>query len=122
MRSRYSAFALGRADYLLSSRHSRTRPEALELEGDDTVWEGLEILSCTKGEQGDASGEVRFRARYRQGSAEGLMVERSRFLFEEGRWYYLDAAPVPGDSASRNGPCPCGSGRKTKRCCGKVRH
>jgi len=76
MRSRYSAFARGLADYLLATWHPSTRPDTLEL--DDTVWRRLQIV--------DVSGDVvEFRASYRG----GLLHERSRFVREGGRWFYL---------------------------------
>jgi SEC-C motif-containing protein len=79
MRSRFSAFALGLEAYLLSSWHPSTRPASLEL--DDTEWRRLQIV--------DVSGDVvEFRASYRG----GLLHERSRFVQEGGRWFYL--APV----------------------------
>lgn len=82
MRSRYSAFARGDADYLLRTWHPRTRPDALDLD-DGTVWTGLEIL--------DAAGdEVAFTARYRTAAGEGSMTERSRFARRGGRWFYVD--------------------------------
>ena len=77
MRSRYSAFALGLADYLLASWHPSTRPATLEL--DDTEWRRLQIV--------DVSGDVvEFRASYRG----GLLHERSRFAQVGGRWLYVD--------------------------------
>ncbi|WP_411751462.1 SEC-C metal-binding domain-containing protein, partial [Serratia sp. (in: enterobacteria)] len=47
---------------------------------------------------------------------ESAMHERSRFLRLEQRWYYIDGTkPQPG----RNAICPCGSGKKYKKCCGQ---
>lgn len=93
MRSRYTAFALGDAAYLTGSWHPGTRPEDLEL-NDDLSWTGLEILATEAGRPGDRRGIVEFRAHYRQGrgrAAEtGTLRERSRFVFQSGRWWYLD--------------------------------
>ncbi|WP_253442988.1 YchJ family protein [Halomonas sp. Y3] len=115
MRSRYSAFALGLADYLLASWHSATRPA--ELAPDDaTRWLRLEVLES--GEQGD-EGRVHFRAVFREGRRFGVLEEASRFRREAGRWAYLDGTPsVSRLKPGRNDPCPCGSGRKLKQCCG----
>lgn len=93
MRSRYSAYVLGDAGYLLASWHPRTRPETLSLAdppGQRTHWLGLEVKrhQVTAGD----CAEVEFVARYRIGGGRAVrMLEHSRFLCEDGRWYYLDA-------------------------------
>lgn len=95
MRSRFSAFALGRGEpglgaYLMSSWHPSTRPEALGLD-DGTVWRKLQIVDTVAGGPGDDIGIVEFRASYRDGTgAAGVLHERSRFVRDEGRWSYLD--------------------------------
>ena len=95
MRSRYSAFAVGDAEYLLSTWHPSTRPEQLQLEA-DVEWRRLEILDVVAGGPGDDKGEVEFRAFWRilprPGRARdgGVLHERSRFVREDGRWLYLD--------------------------------
>lgn len=115
MRSRYSAFALDLRDYLLSSWHASTRPASLAAD-DTTHWVRLEILgSQAAGDQ----GRVHFRATFREGRRWAVLEEESRFLREAGRWYYQEGETSwqrlkPG----RNDPCPCGSGRKFKACCG----
>ena len=88
MRSRYSAFVLAREPYLLSTWHSSTRPESLETEP-GLKWLGLQIKQHTV--TGADTSEVEFVARYRtpSGKAERLH-ERSRFVREEGRWFYVD--------------------------------
>ena len=115
MRSRYSAFAMDLTDYLRASWHSSTRPAALARDP-TTRWLRLEVLES--GEEGDG-GHVHFRATFREGRRFGVLEEASRFRREAGRWYYLEGRPTltrlkPG----RNEPCPCGSGRKLKQCCG----
>ncbi|HVX08383.1 YchJ family protein [Humibacter sp.] len=95
MRSRYSAFAVGNAAYLLSTWHPSTRPEELRLHA-EVEWRRLEILDAVAGGPDDGRGEVEFRAfgrilpapgRARDG---GVLHERSRFVRESGRWLYLD--------------------------------
>lgn len=118
MRSRYTAFVLGDEDYLLRTWHRSSRPDSLGL-GDSPVWIGLEIRSSEAGGSADEEGTVEFVARYIAGGRQGTLRENSRFLREEGRWYYLDGdIREAGEKAGRNDPCPCGSGRKFKRCCG----
>jgi SEC-C motif-containing protein len=90
MRSRYSAFAVGNARYLLHSWHPRTRPAALELDA-DLLWFRLDIVSTTRGTLLDTAGTVEFRAFSKQGSNVSEQHEVSRFLKDEGRWLYLDA-------------------------------
>ena len=89
MRSRYSAFVLGLADYLWRTWHPRTRPQRVHL--DDTVWTGLEIVDVVDGAVGDQDGVVEFMAGYLHGRRTGHLRERSRFERRAGRWMYLDA-------------------------------
>ncbi len=89
MRSRYSAFVREDADYLLVTWHPTTRPAAAHLEP-GLRWLGLEVRAARA--TGDDRAEVEFVARCRPagpGPAQRLH-ERSRFLREDGRWYYLD--------------------------------
>ncbi|WP_204292365.1 YchJ family protein [Micromonospora gifhornensis] len=89
MRSRYAAFAVGDADYLLHSWHSSTRPARLRLDPGQR-WTGLEIVATEQGGLFDSTGTVEFRAHYRDGVGAGSMTERSRFVREDGLWVYLD--------------------------------
>lgn len=116
MRSRYSAFVLELADYLLATWHPSTRPSSLELDDSATVWKRLEVLES--GED-DERGWVHFRATFLEGRRWSVLEESSRFVREAGRWFYLDGNPaVHRLKPGRNAPCPCGSGRKLKACCG----
>ena len=83
MRSRYTAFAVGDAGYLLSTWHPSTRPPTLDL-ADGPTWTGLEVLEATGGLL-DTTGVVRFRA----SSDAGVLEERSRFVRDGGRWSYF---------------------------------
>ncbi|KAF1020234.1 MAG: hypothetical protein GAK30_02658 [Paracidovorax wautersii] len=87
MRSRYTAFTLGREDYLCATWADGKAPEALALDP-ATKWLGLEV----KGHwlRGDAQAEVEFVARYREAGRAVRLHERSRFVREQGRWYYVD--------------------------------
>ncbi len=87
MRSRYSAFVLGLADYLLATWHPGTRPLTLELDA-GTQWLGLEVRAhrLLDGER----GEVEFVARSRLAGKGQRLHERSRFVREAGRWFYVD--------------------------------
>ncbi len=93
MRSRYSAYVLKDAGYLLASWHPSTRPSELSLDdapGQRTQWLGLSVKQHRV--TGADTAEVAFVARYRIGGGSAVkMAEHSRFVREDGRWYYLDA-------------------------------
>lgn len=85
MRSRYSAYVLGRIDYLLATWHLSTAPGDLELQA--AKWLGLEVRHAAS--SGDA-GVVEFVARCRVDGRGQRIHETSRFVRENGRWYYID--------------------------------
>jgi len=87
MRSRFSAFAIGDAEYLLATWHPSTRPTSLELDA-DTRWYRLDILDRVAGGPLDSAGVVEFEAFYR-GKERGSQRERSSFVREQGRWLYV---------------------------------
>lgn len=88
MRSRYSAFVLRNEQYLLETWHSSTRPYAIPFDKNQK-WLGLTIVDITV--TGDASAEVEFIARSRLRSTSVVHHhERSRFVRENGRWFYVD--------------------------------
>ena len=93
MRSRYSAFVLGEATYLLETWHPRTRPRSLDLDP-GVRWTGLEILATTGGSMFDREGTVEFRASYLVDRVPGAQHERSRFVRDAGRWRYLDGVAL----------------------------
>jgi len=90
MRSRFSAFAVGDADYLRRTWHPQTRPARLDL--DDMVqWTRLEVLETAEGGVLHATGVVAFRAHFRKGGRAGVLEERSSFVAEQGAWFYVEA-------------------------------
>ena len=89
MRSRYSAYARSLETYLQATWHASTRPPALDLSADeDTRWLGLEIRRHET--TGADTAIVEFVARYKVGGRAHRLHEVSRFIREDGRWYYLD--------------------------------
>ncbi len=88
MRSRYSAYVLGLINYLLATWHPSTSPGDLELQ--PVKWLGLDVRHAE--EAGDA-GVVEFVARCKVGGRAERMHEVSRFVRENGRWFYIDGAP-----------------------------
>ena len=92
---------------------------------DSAEWLGLEIVATEAGETGDELGWVEFVAHFKERGEFKRHQERSRFQRHAGRWYYVDGeVPKPqtqrhaAPRVGRNDPCPCGSGKKFKKCCG----
>lgn len=125
MRSRFTAYALDNADYLLGSWDATTRPAALDLSRDHAEWHKLLIINSKKGGAQDNKGSVEFKAFYTQDAGEFFLHENSRFVKTRGQWFYLDGQIKAAGKAvnetgiGRNEACPCGSGRKFKHCCGR---
>ena len=88
MRSRYSAYVLKLEGYVLATWHPDTRPAVLDLAADGTKWLGLELKKYTP-ESADRA-TVEFVARYKIGGRAYRLHEVSRFVREEGRWFYVD--------------------------------
>jgi SEC-C motif-containing protein len=89
MRSRYSAYVLKLDDYLQASWHPSTRPDNLDLAEDDgTKWLGLEVKRYQPQDENHAT--VEFVARYRIDGRGHRLHEISRFIREDGRWFYAD--------------------------------
>lgn len=91
MRTRYSAFVLLDAAYLLRTWHPDTRPAEFELDP-GVQWRRLDIVSTSRGGPLDTEGTVEFKAYFRQDGGSGVHQETSRFLRLGRRWFYLDAA------------------------------
>jgi len=129
MRSRYSAYVLKELDYLKQS----LAPEALKDHDDASVkewadsaqWRGLEIHDAWAGGEEDEAGIVEFSAHYAIDGEELTHRERAQFKRIDSQWRYLDGSMVSGPpirkepKIGRNEPCPCGSGKKYKKCCGR---
>ena len=88
MRSRYAAYVLKLEDYLLATWHASTRPSELELSADDSKWLGLDVRAHRQ--QDETHATVEFVARYRIAGRSHRLHELSRFVFEDGRWFYVD--------------------------------
>lgn len=124
MRSRYSAHVKGLVDYVVDTYHPSCNAgnyrEAIaeSVHGD---WRMLEVLNSSVEPNGKL-GYVEFKAWYMENGKLTQMHEKSRFLrepVENGeQWYYVDGEHPKAEKVSRNDPCPCGSGKKFKKCCG----
>jgi len=88
MRSRYTAYTLLREDFLLATWHVSTRPAQLDLaEEAANKWLGLQVKHHER--QDDTHAVVEFVARYKIGGRAHRMHEVSRFIREDGRWFYV---------------------------------
>ena len=124
MRSRYCAYTLQDDKYLLDTWHPSTRPAEKPSDGDDTTWTKLEIIRTENGLKNDTDGIVEFLAQCDVKGNTSHIHETSKFIREDGRWYYVDAMaqqPVRrgNPKIGRNDPCSCGSNKKYKKCCGR---
>lgn len=128
MRARYTAFVTGAIDFIVSSTHSSTRKEidlAFVREWSETsTWRGLEILETKT--VNDNKTFVSFEAQFTQNGEDHTHREKSLFERENGEWRFVTGdelknptvryeTPKPG----RNDACPCGSGKKYKKCHGR---
>lgn len=96
MRSRYSAFVLANGDYLMETHHSSTRPtsekKAIVKWAKSVEWIKLEVQETTKGLEKDEEGTVTFNAYFYENSKVDVIHEKSAFVKENDRWYYLGYA------------------------------
>lgn len=127
MRSRYSAYVKGAMEYLFDTTHPDHRKgydhEGTKKWAESAEWLGLEIVSSRGGEE-DSLGEVEFIARYSEDGNETAHHEIGKFRKLEGNWLFTEgrmvtSKPIISNKIGRNDPCPCGSGNKYKKCCGK---
>ena len=126
MRARYSAHAAVEIDFIFESTHPDSR-EGYDVEGTrswaaDSDWLGLEIVDTLNGLKGDDTGEVEFIAKFR--TKEGIRSHHERSLFKsvDGQWMFAEgdmvkSQPITANKVGRNDSCPCGSGKKFKKCC-----
>lgn len=89
MRSRYTAYVYNNIDYLLLSWHDSTRPKTIDLQP-EIKWLGLKIISTDAGQEQDSNGTVEFVARNKLAGRAFRLHEKSQFIRENDRWFYLD--------------------------------
>ncbi|WP_117234306.1 YchJ family protein [Vibrio maerlii] len=136
MRSRYAAHELRLVDYVINTYHPSCNAEEQREGIADSVhsdWCGLEVTNTEAGSH-ENEGFVTFNAYLNEDGQQLCLTERSRFLKEDGLWYYIDGTfpqaqkepvvderlnqPISSLKVGRNDPCICGSGKKYKKCCG----
>ena len=128
MRARYHAYETCNMEFIKES-HDPDNTEGIdwaecEKWARESQWLGLEIISTIKGGEDDKDGIVEFKATYIENGKTIVHHERSYFVKKNGVWFYQKWLPITStrineNKVGRNDPCPCGSGKKYKKCCGK---
>jgi SEC-C motif-containing protein len=128
LRARYVAFTQGNVDFIMKTHHSRTVHEVKREEIEDwsknSEWQGLQIARVEDGSPSDEKATIAFCARYMADGKPEEHWEQSYFEKEKGEWRFLDAKGIhvgtyrrTEPKVGRNDDCPCGSGKKFKKCC-----
>lgn len=128
MRARYTAYTQVDMDFIKSTHDpttiKKTNMEENRLWAEQTSWTGLDIVSTEQGLEDDNWGKVEFKAHYKTKSESGSHHEVSEFNKKKGQWYFTEGKQPEsfqivntGPKVGRNDPCPCGSGKKYKKCC-----
>ncbi|GHT85180.1 UPF0225 protein [Spirochaetia bacterium] len=132
MRSRYTAYVEHAVDYILETCiQNRDEKQNIDIKktrawSEGSRWLGLKIISVTKGGPADTEGTVEFEASYERNGLRDIHHEQAQFKKLDERWLYDAGDIVPktivrsAPKVGRNEPCPCGSGKKYKHCCGAV--
>jgi SEC-C motif-containing protein len=119
MRSRYTAYTQANMDYIVATMQGKPLEgydkESSKLWAQSVKWLGLEVVDAPKAQA--KKGFVEFIASYEENGRVKKMHERSEFARIGGgtRWFYV-SGQTP--TVERNAACPCGSGKKYKKCCG----
>ena len=130
MRARYSAYVVHNIDFIVNTvergeKIAEIDRKATEDWSNKSTWHGLKILRTEKGGPDDNEGIVEFEATYTQKGIRDVHHEVAGFRKVDGKWLYTEGLLRPttvvreGRKIGRNEPCPCGSGKKFKNCCGK---
>ena len=129
MRARYTAYAKVEMDFLSESLHPDAKDEndmdSSQDWAENSEWHGLEILESKDGGPDDDTGMVEFVAVYTYQDQTQRYHEVADFGKVDGKWYFKEGKPGVRKpvkrnepKVGRNDPCPCGSGKKYKKCCG----
>ena len=130
MRARYSAYVTGHVEFLRDSSGEAVRKEfnlkASKAWSEAASWHGLKIIATEQGGKDDERGVVEFEAQYSARNEFCNHHEISTFIRENGDWKFEDGHFVSDKPMHREEPkvgrndlCPCGSGKKYKKCCGR---
>lgn len=130
MCARYSAYAVHEIDFIIDSCEHGEGINEIDREStrtwsEESVWHSLKILRTEKGGENDSEGVVEFEATYTRKGIRDVHHETGMFKKIDGRWIYSSGSVAAmtvvreGRKIGRNEPCPCGSGKKYKHCCGR---
>ncbi len=128
MRARYTAYTQIQMDFIEQTHDPKTSQD-IDMQGSrewaqTTNWDGLEIIETAQGGVDDEVGTVEFKATFLTEEGPQIHHELSQFHKRDGVWYYSDSSQPSqtvvraSPKVGRNDPCPCGSGKKYKKCCG----
>jgi len=87
MKSRYSAYALGDAKYIQKTAKNQDDLQSIKDFSDATTFQKLDIISF---EDGETEAFVTFRATLHIKGKDNSFSEKSKFVKENDRWYYVD--------------------------------
>ncbi len=130
MRARYSSYVKQEIDFIIKTceegdKIAEIDRQATEDWSKNSTWHGLKIVRTEKGAESDEEGVVEFEATYTQKNIRDIHHETAYFKKINGDWMYSVGQMTPttvvreGRKIGRNEPCPCGSGKKYKNCCGR---
>ena len=125
MRSRYTAYTMANIEYIKETMRGNALTSFQEMDAKRWAkrvnWIKLNVLKSVI--ENASTGYVEFEASFVDSSRLKSIHEKSEFICEEGRWYYIGGTYLPTEHTeqmiSRNMNCPCGSHRKFKNCHGK---
>lgn len=126
LRARYTAFVLGKMEFVSATTHPKSRTEELDQANrqwsEESTWHGLQVLKSKP--EGENVSLVTFEAYFTRHGNQQTHRERSRFERVDGEWFFVSCEPLKNPTfrhavppLGRNAPCSCGSGKKYKRCC-----
>jgi len=129
MRARYSAYTQVEMEFLQASLHPDHQDdndgEGAKDWAENSDWHSLEVVETKAGGPDDDQGQVEFVATYTHQGEQQAYHEVAEFDRIDGQWYFREGAPAVRQpivreepKVGRNDACPCGSGRKYKKCCG----
>lgn len=123
MRSRYTAYTQANIDYIVATMRG---PAAENYDAQDAKqwaeqceWQGLDVIASDTDGSDPNCAFVEFNAHYCVQQKRQTLHERSEFHRVDNRWFYVTGASesLRAPKVGRNDPCPCGSGKKYKKCC-----
>ena len=129
MRARYTAYTQIEMGFIEKTHDPKSRAD-IDMQGsrewaESTNWQGLEIVATQQGGVDDETGTVEFKATFLTDEGPQIHHELSLFRKQGGVWFYHDSVQPKGQTVvraqpkvGRNDLCPCGSGKKFKKCCG----